>query len=100
MKNSYNWLKLTSFGLFLSFAILLISGTVLYVYPGGNGTGLMSGFGGLTKPAWLNQHIIFSLVFTLFALYHLFFINRTPFLSYLKKKKDGSALQNWWLPSS
>jgi hypothetical protein len=67
--------------------ILLISGVILYVYPGASGSGFVSEIGGLTKPAWLNQHIIFSLMFTLFALYHLFFINWTPFLSYLKTKK-------------
>ena len=87
MKKSFSWRILTSYTLFLSFMILLISGVILYVYPGISASGFVSNFGGLTKPAWLNQHIIFSLVFTLFALYHLFFVNRTTFLSYLTKKK-------------
>ncbi len=87
MKKSFSWRIFTSFVLFLSFMILLISGVILYVYPGVSSSGFVSNFGGLTKPAWLNQHVIFSLVFTLFALYHLFFINRTPFLSYLTQKK-------------
>ena len=87
MKKSFSWRILTSFVLFLSFMILLISGVILYVYPGASVSGFVSEFGGLSKPAWLNQHIVFSFVFTLFALYHLFFINRTPFLSYLTKKK-------------
>ena len=87
MKKSFSWRILTSFVLFLSFMILLISGVILYVYPGVSSSGFVSNFGGLTKPVWLNQHVIFSLVFTLFALYHLFFINRTPFLSYLTQKK-------------
>ena len=87
MKKSFSWRILTSYTLFLSFMILLISGVILYVYPGISASGFVSNFGGLTKPAWLNQHIVFSLVFTLFALYHLFFINWTPFLSYLRTKK-------------
>ena len=87
MKKSFSWRILTSYTLFLSFMILLISGVILYVYPGVSASGFVTSFGGLTKPAWLNQHLIFSLVFTLFALYHLFFINRTPFLSYLRTKK-------------
>jgi hypothetical protein len=87
MKKSFSWRILTSYTLFLSFLILLISGVILYVYPGVSGSGFVTNFGGFTKPAWLNQHIIFSLVFTLFALYHLFFVNRTAFLSYLTKKK-------------
>jgi hypothetical protein len=88
MKKSFSRRKATSFGLFLSFVILLVSGAILYVFPGGNGSGLLSEFGGLTKPAWLNQHIVFGIAFTLLSLYHLLFINREPFLTYLKKKKN------------
>ncbi|NTW52068.1 MAG: DUF4405 domain-containing protein [Chlorobiaceae bacterium] len=95
MKKSFSWRILTSFGLFLSFMILLVSGVILYVYPAGGGAGIISEFFGLTKPAWLNQHIIFGLVFTLFSLYHLFYINWTPFLSYLKKKKN----EGWQRPA-
>ena len=87
MKKSFSWRKATSFGLFLSFLILLISGVILSIFPGGIGSGSIPEFGGLTKPAWLNQHIVFGFAFTLLSLYHLFFINREPFLSYLKKKK-------------
>lgn len=93
MKKSFNWKILTSFGLLLSFMILLASGVILYVYPAETGSGFMEEIGGLTKPAWLNQHLIFGLVFTLFALYHLLVINRTPFLSYLKKKKNEGWLR-------
>ncbi len=95
MKKFFSLKILTSFCLFLSFMILLVSGVILYVYPEGGGSGVMAEFGGLTKPVWLNQHIIFGLVFTLFALYHLFFINWTPFLSYLKKKKN----EGWQRPA-
>ncbi|NTU57881.1 MAG: DUF4405 domain-containing protein [Chlorobiaceae bacterium] len=93
MKKSFSWRALTSFSLFLSFMILVVSGVILYVYPGGIAPGI-SEFGGLTKPAWLNQHIIFSIIFTLFSLFHLCFINREAFVSYLKKKQA----QGWLRP--
>jgi len=90
MKKPFSQRMLTSFSLLLSFLLLLISGVILYIFPGGNGAGFIPEFSGLTKPAWLNQHIIFSIIFSLLSLYHLFFINRKPFISYLKKKtSDG-----------
>jgi hypothetical protein len=86
MKNSFSFRKLTSFSLFLSLFMLLISGVILYIFPGASSSGLIGRLGGLTKPAWLNQHIIFGIVFALFSLYHLFFVNWNTFFSYLKKK--------------
>jgi len=86
MKKVFSRRMFTSFTLFLSFLIMLISGVILYFFPGGSGSGIIREFGGLTKPAWLNQHIMFGVTFALFSLYHLFFINRDAFFSYLKKK--------------
>lgn len=75
----------TSFALFMSLIILLLSGVVLFIFPEGGNSGFIREFAGLTKPAWLKQHIIFSIAFVLFSFYHLFFINRAAFVSYLIK---------------
>jgi hypothetical protein len=86
MNKSFSWRVFTSFGLFWSLVMLLISGVILSIYPGGRGSGLIWEFGGLTKPGWQHQHIIFGFVFALFSLYHLFIINWKPFFTYLNKK--------------
>ncbi|NTV06798.1 MAG: DUF4405 domain-containing protein [Chlorobiaceae bacterium] len=86
MNKSFSWRVFTSFGLFLSFLMLLVSGVILYIFPGGRGPGFFWEMGGLTKPAWQNQHIIFGFAFSLLSLVHLFFINWQAFISYLKTK--------------
>ena len=85
MNKSFSWRVFTSFGLFLSFFMLLISGVILYIFPGRT-PGFSWEIAGLTKPAWQNQHIIFGFAFSLLSLGHLFLINWHAFLSYLKTK--------------
>ncbi|NTV99515.1 MAG: DUF4405 domain-containing protein [Chlorobiaceae bacterium] len=91
MIKSFTWRIFISFGLFISFFMLLISGVILYVGPSGRGPGAIVWLIiGLTKPEWQNQHIIFGFTFSLFALFHLLLINWRAFLSYLKSKtKEG-----------
>ena len=85
MNKSFNWRVFTSFGLFLSFFMLLVSGVILYIFPE-RSPGVVWAMGGLTKPAWQNQHIIFGFAFSLLSLGHLFLINWHAFFSYLKTK--------------
>jgi hypothetical protein len=87
MKKSFSWRIFTSFGLFLSFFMILVSGVILYIGPSGRGPGA-AGWSmiGLTKPEWQSQHIIFGFVFSLISLCHLFLINWKTFFSYLKTK--------------
>lgn len=85
MNKSFSWRVFTSFGLFLSFFMLLVSGVILYIFPE-RSPGVVWAMGGLTKPAWQNQHIIFGFAFSLLSLGHLFLINWHAFLSYLKTK--------------
>jgi len=91
MKKTFSWRVFISLGLFLSFFMLLISGVILYVFPGGRGnSGFVWEMAGLTKPAWQNQHIIFGFAFSLLSLFHLLVINWKAFFSYLKTKTtDG-----------
>jgi hypothetical protein len=85
MKPTFNRRKATSFGLLFSFLIMLASGVILWVFPRIATFSAVAEFGGFTKPAWLNQHIVFGILFALLSLYHLFGVNREPFISYLKK---------------
>jgi Domain of unknown function (DUF4405) len=85
MNKSFSWRVFTSFGLFLSFFMLLVSGVILYIFPG-RSPGVVWELGGLAKPAWQNQHIIFGFAFSLLSLGHLFLINWHAFFSYLKTK--------------
>ena len=85
MQKSYSWRVFTSFGLFLSFFMLLVSGVILYIFPA-RSPGVIWELAGLTKPAWQDQHIIFGFAFSLLSLGHLFFVNWNAFLSYLKTK--------------
>jgi magnesium-transporting ATPase (P-type) len=87
MKNTFNWRIFISFGLCLSFFMILVSGVILYIGPSGRAPGA-TGWSliGLTKPEWQNQHIIFGFAFSLIALFHLLVINWKAFFSYLKTR--------------
>ncbi|MFZ4525224.1 MAG: DUF4405 domain-containing protein [Chlorobium sp.] len=85
MNRSFSWRSFTSFGLFLSFLMILFSGVILYIFPGRT-PGVVWELCGLSKPAWQNQHIIFGFAFSILSLCHLFFINWKAFFSYLKSK--------------
>ena len=87
MKNTFSWRIFISFGLCLSFFMILVSGVILYIGPSGRGPGA-TGWSmiGLTKPEWQNQHIIFGFFFSLIALFHLMVINWKAFFSYLKTR--------------
>jgi len=87
MKKYFSWRIFISFGLFISFFMILVSGVVLYISPSGRAPGAVAWrLIGLTKPAWQNQHIIFGFAFSLLSLFHLLVINWKAFFSYLKTK--------------
>jgi uncharacterized protein DUF4405 len=90
MTNKFNWQSFISIGLLFSFIVMLLSGVILYVAPEGSlsrwiGWDVFS----LTKKQWEHQHSIFSLVFILFSIFHIFKINWSLLLSYfaLENKK-------------
>lgn len=90
MTNKFNWQSFISIGLLFSFIVMLLSGVILYVAPEGS---LSRWIGwdvfNLTKKQWEHQHSIFSLLFILFSIFHIFRINWGLLLSYfaLEKKK-------------
>jgi len=91
MKKDFNWRIFTSLGLFLSFSMLLASGAILYMFPVVSSAGIGTGFGGLTRRAWLSQHLVFGAIFALLSGYHLFVVNRETFFSYLKRTMAKGA---------
>ena len=87
MKKSFSWRKFISFGLVLSFFMLLVSGVILYIAPPGRVANWTDWrMLGLTKTGWQNQHAVFGFAFAILSIFHLFFINWKAFLSYLKAK--------------
>jgi len=94
MNKSFNWRAFVSFGLFISFVILLVSGVILYVGPSGKGgSGMVWEIIGLTKQEWQKQHIIFGFTFSILSLFHLLAMNWKAFFSYLKAKTTAGFNQ-------
>ena len=86
-KKTFSWRAFVSFGLFMAFLMLLVSGTILYLAPPGrvaNWTNWQ--ILGLGKSDWQNQHNVFALSFVILSIFHLFFINWKAFWSYIKTK--------------
>ena len=91
MKNKFSWRAFISMGLFYSFLIIFITGIILYLTPTGRIAHWINWkFLGFTKDDWQAIHIIFSLIFAILSIFHLFTVNWKDFWSYLiNKKKQG-----------
>ena len=88
MNNKFNWQSFISIGLLLSFLIMLVSGIVLYIAPEGSlsrwiGWDILN----LSKKQWEYQHTIFSYLFILFSIFHVFKINWSYLISYFVVEK-------------
>lgn len=88
MNNQFNWQSFISIGLLISFIVMMFSGLVLYIAPEGS---LSRWIGwsvlGLSKTQWEHQHTIFSYLFVIFSVFHIFKINWTIFWSYFFVKR-------------
>ncbi len=88
MHNKFSWQSFISIGLLLSFIIMVFSGIVLYVAPEGSlsrwiGWDVLN----LTKKQWEHQHTVFSYLFIIFSVFHIFKINWLLLISYLSPEK-------------
>jgi len=90
-KKQFSWRAFISFGLLFSFFIIFFTGIILYLSPAGriahwiNWTLI-----GLSKADWQAIHTIFSYLFVILSIFHLFTINWKVFISYIKNKtKNG-----------
>jgi len=87
MKKKFSWRAFISFGLFVSFFIIFITGVLLYLAPAGRVAHWVNWkIIGLDKNQWQALHTIFSYVFVILSVFHLFSINWKAFWSYVRSK--------------
>jgi hypothetical protein len=97
-KQKFNLRSFTSFSLVISTLIMSWSGFILYVAPPGRianwGTWKLMLF---TKSEWQALHTIFSYLFFILVIIHLFFVNWKTFLTYIKSKLKSGLNKKWEL---
>lgn len=100
-KAKFNLRSFTSFTLVISTIIMSWSGFILYVAPPGRianwGTWKLMIF---TKTEWQALHTIFSYMFFILFIIHLFFVNWKTFLTYFKSKLKSGLNKKWELSSA
>jgi len=100
-KKRFNLRSFTSFSLVISTIIMSWSGFILYVAPPGRianwGTWKLMLF---TKTEWQALHTIFSYMFFILFVIHLFFVNWKTFLTYIKSKLRAGLNRKWELTAS
>ncbi len=97
-KGKFNLRSFTSFTLVISTLIMSWSGFILYIAPPGRianwGTWKLMLF---TKTEWQALHTIFSYLFFILVIIHLFFVNWKAFLTYFKSKVRAGLNRKWEL---
>jgi hypothetical protein len=97
-ETKFNLRSFTSFSLLISTIIMSWSGFILYVAPPGRianwGTWKLMLF---TKTEWQALHTIFSYLFFILAIIHLFFVNWKTFIVYFKSKLKSGLNKKWEL---
>lgn len=97
-KRKFNLRSFTSFTLVISTLVMSWSGFILYVAPPGRianwGTWKLMLF---TKTEWQALHTIFSYLFFILVIIHLFFVNWKTFITYFKSKLKAGLNRKWEL---
>jgi len=97
-KRKFNLRSFTSFTLVISTLVMSWSGFILYIAPPGRianwGTWKLMLF---TKSEWQALHTIFSYLFFILVIIHLFFVNWKAFLTYFKSKVKAGLNRKWEL---
>jgi hypothetical protein len=97
-ESKFNLRSFTSFSLVVSTIIMSWSGFILYVAPPGRianwGTWKLMLF---SKGEWMALHTIFSYIFFILVIVHLFFVNWRTFLTYFKSKLKQGLNRKWEL---
>lgn len=97
-KQRFNLRSFTSFTLVISTVIMSWSGFILYIAPPGRianwGTWKLMLF---TKTEWQALHTIFSYLFFILVIIHLFFVNWRAFLTYFRSKVRAGLNRKWEL---
>jgi len=100
-KKGFNLRSFTSFSLVFSTIVMSWSGFILYVAPPGRIANwsewkLML----FTKAEWQALHTIFSYLFFILFIIHLFFINWKAFLTYIRSKVRAGLNRKWELAAA
>jgi len=100
-KKGFNLRSFTSFSLVISTIIMSWSGFILYVAPPGR----IANWGDwklmlFTKAEWQALHTIFSYMFFILFIIHLFFVNWKTFLNYIKSKLRSGLNRKWELSAA
>ncbi|MFN8240595.1 MAG: DUF4405 domain-containing protein [Bacteroidales bacterium] len=100
-KKGFNLRSFTSFSLVFSTIIMSISGFILYIAPPGRIANwsdwkLML----FSKAEWQALHTIFSYMFFILFVIHLFFVNWKAFLTYIKSKIVSGLHRKWELAAA
>ena len=97
-KETFKLRSFTSFSLVFSTIIMSFSGFILYVAPPGR----IANWGDwklllFTKAEWQALHTIFSYMFFILFIIHLFFVNWRAFLTYFRSKVRAGLNRKWEL---
>lgn len=100
-KKSFNLRSFTSFSLVISTIVMSWSGFILYVAPPGR----IANWGDwrlmlFTKSEWQALHTIFSYIFFILVIIHLFFVNWKTFMTYIKSKVKSGVNKRWELAAA
>ncbi|MBN1108146.1 MAG: DUF4405 domain-containing protein [Bacteroidales bacterium] len=100
-RKKFSLRSFTSFSLVISTLIMSWSGFILYIAPPGR----IANWGSwklmlFTKTEWQALHTIFSYLFFILVVIHLFFINWRTFLVYFKSKLKAGLNRKWELVSA
>jgi len=97
-RKGFNLRSFTSFSLVISTIVMSWSGFILYIAPPGR----IANWGSwqlmlFTKTEWQALHTIFSYLFFILVIVHLFFVNWKAFLTYFKSKVKAGLNRKWEL---
>ena len=88
--NVFHWRSYISFALATTFLMISVSGIILYLAPPGRIARWISWMMfGMSRAQWESQHTLFSCLFIILVVVHLFFMNWQLFFSYLKNKIEN-----------
>ena len=95
---AFQWRVWVSVLVLLSFAVLMVSGLVLYIAPPGRVANWTDwALGGLRKSEWINLHTAFALLFVIVGLIHVI-LNWRPLVGYFKQRATRRfALRAEWV---
>ena len=98
LPSRFRWRALTSVLITAAFLVLAVSGIILFISPPGRVANWTNwGIFGLRKSEWAGLHIIFSSLFLLSAVVHIFF-NWRPLLGYFRSRWNEASGMRWeWL---